>query len=499
MAMSKSTRSLVTTLVLTAVAGIALYVGVFQTHKDEEKKEKEQASAAKAFDFSKADVKGVTLVAKGATTVMEKEGEGWMITSPVATRAEKSSVDAIIDKLADLKAKNLRASVKEAPPEYLVAEGADTLKKYGLDNPRFVVKLSLTDGKELKLAVGEESHFDQSLYYTRGEDNRVYLAESGLRYALDKGLFDLRDKAVVTHEDKDVQSFTVSGNGAAWTVERDADGWKLTSPMADRADKTAIESVLSKIRNARAKAFPLDDPQSDAAMLAKLGFDKPAVEVVFAIGADKAKKTLQITSVDDGGVKKAYARLAEGGPVAEVDTTLSTDLVKPVADLRDKTVAPFEREKLAKLQIIPADGAPVVLTRTKTRPPDGGAESDEIALEGRSEKLKTWKATSAFYTLSNLRGVTIADETASDLAKYGLDKPKVTFVVTDAGGQELSRILIGNETGTRYYAVKAGSNRVLEVEKSTVDDIPRKAEDIIDTPPPAANKQDEKKEAASGN
>ena len=126
-----------------------------------------------------------------------------------------AALRALDDKLADLKAKNLKASIKDASPEYLVAEGADKLKKYGLENPRFAVTLKLKDGKELKLAVGEESSFDQSLYYTRGSDNHVYLAESGLRYPLDKGLFDLRDKSIVTHEDKDVQSFTVSGNGVA--------------------------------------------------------------------------------------------------------------------------------------------------------------------------------------------------------------------------------------------------------------------------------------------
>ena len=124
-------------------------------------------------------------------------------------------------------------------------------------------------------------------------------------------------------------------------------------------------------------------------------------------------------------------------------------------------------------------------------------EGERPRIEGKSDKIKRWKADSAFYTLSGLKGVAIADEAAADLAKYGLDKPRFTFVATDEGGQELARILIGAESGTHYYAAKAGSQRVVEVEKSTIDDLPKKADDLIEAPPkPAAEAT---KSTANGN
>jgi len=367
-----------------------------------------------------------------------------------------------------------------------VAEGADKLQAFGLTTPKFVVKLTLADGKDVVLNVGDESSYDQSLFFTKGDEKKVYVAESGLRYPLDKGLFDLRDKAIVTHEDKDVQGFAVTGNGVAWAVERDGDGWKLISPIQDKADKSTVDGILSKIRSARAKSFPLEQAPKDAAELAKYGFDKPTAEIIFGIGADKAKKTLQITSVEDGGVKKGYARLVEGGPVAEVEATLGHDLLKPVADLRDKTLTTFDREKLTKLEIDPAGGEKLVLTKNRQKAADGGLDDTQFALEGKTEPVKKDKFIQAFGVLNSLKALAIADDSATDLAKYGLDKPQFTITAYD-GAQEAAKLLVGSVTGSRYYVQKSGNPRVYEVEKGTLDQIPRKAEDYLQapTPPPA--------------
>jgi hypothetical protein len=104
----------------------------------------------------------------------------------------------------------------------------------------------------------------------------------------------------------------------------------------------------------------------------------------------------------------------------------------------------------------------------------------------------SWKVSSALYTLSTLKGLTLVEEAASDLKKYGLDTPNVTFTVRDGQGAELAVIRIGAQTGTHYYAARGGANRVYEVEKGTVDEISRKAADYFEKPAdaglPAAGK-----------
>jgi len=480
--MTQLQKNLATLGVVAAVgtgAGLYAYFGVLKKQVTEaEAKE----AAAKAFDFDKTQVKKVTLSAKGDTVVAEKDGDNWKIVSPVQARGDKSAFDAIVDKLKDLKSKET------------LADDHAKLAEWGLDKPKFQVKASLGDGKELSLDVGEENPFDLSLPYVKGGDSHVYLSDSGLKWPLDKGLFDLRDKAIVTHEDKDVQSIAVSGE-QTWGLERDGDNWKLTAPVQDRADKSVVDGILSRLRYARAKSFASEQPPADAAGLKKWGLDKPTTTVVFALGADKARKTLQFGKADDGGTKKTWARLVEGGPVMEVEDSLPSDVAKPLADLRDKTVAPFDREKVARLDI-DAGAGKVSVTRKKETPPDGGWANEEFAIVDHADaKPKTWKISSALYTLSSLKGAAIADENARDFARFGLDKPSRTYVVSGAGG-ELAKVLVGSATGSRYY-VKAGTgSRVLEVEKSTVDDLPSKLDDVVEAPPPPEPKKAEAAPAA---
>lgn len=463
--MTQIQRSLTKLVVLLVVAaGVGAYAW-FGVHEAEKKAGEKKEAEAKAFDFDKAQVKRLVLEAQGGRVELEKDGDDWRITAPVTARADKWAAGAIVDKLADLKSREV------------LAEDRSDLAGFGLDAPSVRVRLGLADGRELLLVVGEENPFDNSLPYLRNDDPRVYLAESGLKLPLDKGLFDLREKALVTHEDREVQSLEVAVGATRWSVERQGENWRLTAPIQDGADRATVEGLLSRVRNARAKAF-VHETAPDAAGLKALGLDKPKASLVFSLGADRARKTLQVGEA--GG--KVYARLAEGGPVMEVESAFASGLEKPLEEVRDKTVAAFDREQVRRLEISPADGETLVVSRGKEKKEGAAWESDVFTLVGRPESPKAWKLSSALYTLSSLKGVSIAEENAKSLAKYGLDKPQASWAVFGEGDAELARLLIGGEKGGRYFAAKAGSTRVYEVEKSTVDELPRRLADLVDSP-----------------
>lgn len=474
MAMGKKSKSLVSMLVMLAAAGGAAsyaYWGVLKAENDEQARKEAET---KAFDFESKAVKRVSLTAKGATTVIERDGDGWKLTAPIATRADKFAIDPIVDRMTGLKHKAV------------VQDDASRAAEFGLASPSITVAATYTDAagaeKTAELKIGGENTFDMSVYFAKGGDARIFSAEGGLQSTFDKALFDLRDKAIVTHEDKDVQTFSAETNGAAWAVERDGSGWKLTSPVQDAADTAAVEGVLSKVRSLRAKVFAAET--IGPAELATYGFDRPAALVTFGLGQDRARKQLQFGKATVDGSEKTFARLVEGGPVVEIDASILTDLAKSAADLRDRSVSPFDREKVLKLEIAPLDGEKLVVTHTKEKAPDASFATDKYEVAGLDGKLKSWKLSSAIYTLSSLKGTSLVEDAAKDLKKYGLDTPNVRFTAFGEGDQKLAEILIGAQAGTKYYAMKAGSNRVYEVEKGTIDELPRKKDDLVDAPPP---------------
>lgn len=474
MAMSKQTRSLVATLVVAAAGGAIVWAGYFATKASDDERKKQTESQAKAFEFEKDQVTKVALTAQGDTVAIEKRDGAWHVTAPVQARADAAAVESLVSAVHGLKARDLNAQAKpKKAPEFALAP-ASQAADFGLETPSFAVKLTVDAGRELELKVGDENPYDQSRPFLATGDDNLRLADSSLAFALDKNLFDLRDKALVTHETSEVFSVEVTSTNGQWAAERAEYGWRLTKPVTDKADKATVDAVLARVRNARARAFADEASPDD---LAQYGLDEPVGSIVFAVGVDKARKTLQFGEVEQDGQKKAWARLLEGGPVVEVETNLLTDLSKSLDELRDKVVAAFERDAATRLEVSAGDESFAVgITR-------GDKGQETFSLEGdEAAKLVTWKLSSALYTLSTLKGQAIVTEELRDASAWGFDTPTATFTVSGPDG-ELSKIVVGKETGgTRYYAMKAGTTRVYEVEKSTVDGLPRVKADVIEQP-----------------
>ena len=72
-----------------------------------------------------------------------------------------------------------------------------------------------------------------------------------------------------------------------------------------------------------------------------------------------------------------------------------------------------------------------------------------------------------------------------NLVKQGLEKPRTVTLLGD-GDKILARMRVGGETPEhRRWVLADGMDRVAEVEKSAVDELPWKLEDVLETPAPA--------------
>ncbi|HZH02986.1 MAG TPA: DUF4340 domain-containing protein, partial [Myxococcaceae bacterium] len=144
---------------------------------------------------------GLTLRTKGETTRLEKRRDGWWVVAPVQAKAEQFAVDTLTSQLRSGKFKRV---VEEHPTD------AD-LARYGLKAPAFSVSAQayLPDPsggdkddpsrkREVTLQGGIENTFDGSVYLRREGDPKVYSVEGGVRLALEKTSFDLRDKEVLS-------------------------------------------------------------------------------------------------------------------------------------------------------------------------------------------------------------------------------------------------------------------------------------------------------------
>lgn len=434
----------------------------------------------------------------GTTNSLELKDGTWVMTRPLSTPADLSTVNAMLRTLEVARIKDL---VEEKPSD------AD-LARYGLAPPKFVLKAhaEVEDAagkkseKDFTLLGGIENTFDSSFYLRRDDDPRVYQADGSTRLILDKDTFALRDKAFLHFKPDQVTGIDFRSQNAPakpgakptaktqYVLARDAKthGWRVEKPVALDADTTSIDQWLGLLGNEHALGYPEDGAEARK----KLGFELgPQEEVTLTLSSGEPIR-LSLVKQSQNGIDHAYALAQQGASSVLVEVTPGTlgHLDHGVEELRDKSVVTFPREQVAKVTVSQLDGSAVVIAREKPAA-DAGTE-ERWTLQGKDGgPAKTWKVSSLLWTLSSLKATGFGPEAPKDWAKFGLGPKARQVTLADADGRQLAQLWIGSEVpgrkGTVY--VHGTRNQVLEVDAARLAELPRSVADLKDEPAPAAD------------
>ena len=473
--MKQTTKSLLTALVVLGVAaaigGAALWVT-----KDTEKQAAQKERSAKLFDgLDKSKVRSIRLSRDGKLIAVATRADAsapWKLAEPVQADAEAAAIDAMVTGLADLKQKS---DVGEAD-----------LKQYGLDQPKTVVSVKLDDGKEQALEFGETNPFDASVYVRKAGEKTVRIADGYAKAPFEKQLIDLRDKRVAHLEDTaEVRRIQVAGTKPSYSLEKDGTAWKLLAPQKGAADAGTADRIASAVKSLRATSVAAER----AGGLQQYGLAPAKVTVQLAVAAAGGKDTYARTVLvgqpapQKGSVAvKTYAKRDDAPTVYEVDAQILKDLQKDLFELEDKALVHANRDDVRKV-VFEQPGAPrIVVERKKEQAPDAGfADETFTVLEPKQGPAKKWKVWSALYSITGLRAAAFAGKPDP---KMGLGSAR-TFTLLGDADKVLARVRIGAETkdGKRRYVSSDGEARVAEVEKATVDDLPKALDDVLEPPP----------------
>jgi Domain of unknown function (DUF4340) len=429
------------------------------------------------IEFSK-----ITLQAKGETTVLEHRDGTWRMVSPVAAAVDSFAVDALV---SELRTGAVTRTIEENPTP-------EDLKRYGLDAPRILVTAMARrkgggEEREIQLQGGAENPFDGSIYLRRKGDPRVYSAQGGVRWNLEKSAFDLRDKDVFAVPDKELRRVEVRGERNAWVLERgDGDAWRITQPISDSADARLVTSFLNELKGQRATAFRTDSPEERA----RTGVGKPAAVVTFTPKqGEPIRLALGRISADAGQSVFALRTQGTESILAEVPPGVLTTLEKKPADLRDKSVLRFERDKVARIAIGQADKSRILVERVAG---DAGSSEEWKILEPKAGPARKFKLSSVLWMLESLQAKQIGEDRPKSWARYGTDAPEREVSLLDASGNVLARLAVGKKVpgqeGMRY--ARGSRDRVVEIDESRLAELPGSIEDLLDKPIASAGAPD---------
>jgi len=231
-----------------------------------------------------------------------------------------------------------------------------------------------------------------------------------------------------TIDPKDVEGVTIARKGETVRLKRTADGWEMLEPLRVRADRAAVDDMITGLATARMDREVDPNP----ARPADFGLDPPEAEVRLEVKGAAAPLVLRVGGKNPTGVW-VYAREGDKPAVMTMSESVARDTARPAADFRDRSVIVFDRRNLTGLDL-EVSGDQVSLAADEpgkwriVKPRALRADADVVA--DFLEKLEGAKA------------IEFADDAPKALAPYGLDKPSRVTVWLGRDKDRSSRTLL---------------------------------------------------------
>lgn len=406
-----------------------------------------------AFAFQPDDVTSLTLShpaqKKEVTIQFEKKGGSWQIVQPVQTAADQSTVQGIVDQIAE-------SRVEQTEPG-----SADRRKVYGLDPSQTTIEMQLKNGAKHTLLLGDKDFTGDSVYALADASQSVSLLPISLSTSTSKSLDDLRDRSVLNIPSSDVTSFAIKNPSGEFAADLNKDQWKFTKPEDAPADKSAIDMLVSAVTSGKMTTVVSEKPENPS----KYGLTTPAI--AFTVTTNKGAKSTLVVGKKEG--QEYYARDLSRPMVFRINDDLYKKLTEKFGDLRDKKVMHFDAEDIGQVQIENKNGT-ISLARKKDSQDEWAIQSPDN-LKGKS--AASWKFLDP---ISNLQADEVIDHPPVSLESQ-VAKPEIKATLTKKNGATLT-LKISKASGDFVYARSSDSSVLYKLKKGSVDDLNFKPADL---------------------
>ena len=412
--------------------------------------------------FERKDVKTVEVQGPAGQVVVAagvKGADEWQLTAPLAAPADREAITGLLEKLRAAKIKEFVTDAPKSPAEY------------GLDRP---TRLTLGVGEEASrtartLRFGKAVPDKKGVYAQRDGDSTVLLVEDELGKAIPASAAALRDKTIFAYDRGKLERVELESPKGKVALALQDGKWRITAPVALRADEGAMSQVLFKARDLRARDFVAED----AKRLAAYGLDKPQIRISVWEKDAKEPKILLLAPAREKD--RAYATaLGQGAAgVAAVDAAALQDLARGVTDLRDRSLSEaFDTKDVTRVTI---QRPSVTLSLDRT----GAGEEDWQLVAPKKGKTRGSRVSELLWMLRNLKWKDLVAEQGWDPARYGLDGGATTVTLLGKDGQSIAALAIGKQEAGLTYVRIPGQPALYAIDSKTLGELPGTPEELL--------------------
>ncbi len=432
-------RTRTTMLLLIVVIALGVWIRFFESKKPNTVESRREAGNVLNFDRDK--LTGIKIQNGDDRIELQRQNGKWRLTAPVKDQADAAAVDNLI---SDLEAwKKFAVIPGKGDPNVDKA----SLAEYGVIQPKLRLKLQLPDGPP-EIRFGKDAALENQMYLRIGDIKDVFIAGQSVRNDISKKADDFRDRKLTNLTTAQVVRAVLKSPAGEIELAKKNERWDIVKPLQARGDDQKIGDLLAQITNARIEEF-VADGSSD---LHSYGLAEPRGSITLYGAGDEQGETLQLGAE---GKKKdqVYGRfLPRNGIYALPKKTEEILTVRP-NNLRDLHLMRLDTDNLDRIHIQAAGQPEIVLARKD--------ESWNIASRN-GQPANSEEVRRLINTLNEAQVTKFVADTASDVAKYGLDHPalQLTFssfasentAETGAGEHPFLTLSFGQTESNEVYA-----------------------------------------------
>jgi hypothetical protein len=447
-----------TVALLAVVIGLALFIKFYESKQlgtiDAEK------HAQNVVNFERDKIDGISIQNGDDKIDLRKHDQKWRLETPVKDLADNTVVDNLLSDLENWQ-KQATITAKEMDSDKA------KLAEFGLNKSKLRMKLT-GQGAPPEIWFGKDAALEGKMYVRFENSKETYLVPQAIRKEIEKKADDFRDKKLMDLTAAQVSRVLLRTAAGEMELQKQGDHWEIVKPMRVRADDQKVGDLIAQITTSRIEQFVAEDKGD----LHPYGLAEPRGSVTLFGPDDKQGQMLQIGTSPEKNNEQVYVRFTPRSFVYTLPKKAEAILEAKPDDLRDRHLVRFDKNILDRVTIEPQGKPKIVL----------GRKNDNWTIVSRNNTpANASDANRLMDTLGNEFVTKFVEDVASNLNKYGLDKPQLQITLssfasentaeTKAGDRPFAVIAFGGADGDNVYARVGDEPFVVAVRKSLLDNI----------------------------
>ena len=459
-----------TTLILLVITA-AVFAYMFFYERKALTTEEAKRQAQNVVNFSREKIDGIVIQNGDDKIDLRRRDKKWRLETPIKEQADSSLIENL---LLDLESWQKDATI---PAKELEADKGK-LNEYGLSKPKLRLKLRGKDAPR-EILFGKDAALEGKMYVRLENSKETFLAAQSIKKEIEKRATEFRDRKLTDLITAQVSRVVLKTATGEMELQKKGDHWEIVKPLRARGDDQKIADLIAQMTTARIQQFVADD-RGD---LHPYGLAEPRGSITLFAQDDKSAgrtdssrgeqgQVLQIGGAAEKEKDQVYVRFSARAFVYTLPKKIEEILNTKPNDVRDRHLVRIDTNILDRITIDAPGKGKTVLARKEENWTIGSRKN---APANSSEVRRL------IDTLQNEQVTKFAEEVASDLPKYGLDKPQLQLTFssfasentaeTKAGERPFATIAFGKVDGDNVYARLGDEPFIVAVRRGLLEQI----------------------------